>query len=65
MRKVEVTIKLTITVDDNSTPIQEESLQERIIADIFEPVDTRSSFQADDDNDYDFTYNDFEVVSVK
>lgn len=61
--KIEVTIKMTITIDDNA-PI-EESLKDRIINDVYESLDPNSSFQADDDCDYDFTYDKFIIEDIK
>lgn len=54
---------MTITIDDNA-PI-EESLKDRIINDVYESLDPNSSFQADDDCDYDFTYDKFIIEDIK
>ncbi len=56
MKTVEVTLKLVVEFEDDNAPSNDSSLKDRIESDLFDNLDRNSSFQAHNDEDYNFEY---------
>ncbi len=56
MKQLEVTLKLVLEFEDDKAPSNDSYLKDRIECDIFDNLNRNSSFQAHNDEDYNFEY---------